>query len=321
MSNDVVFLDPVSPRGHVSINKFFIETLKVREKRLVVSSELSSLYREICNVDTFQEQWLKKGRFLHSYFTFIICLSAIFGEWKKGNSKIIFLSYDITNFFLLSFIGKILKIKLITFEHNTSPGNSKFKKILQKLCLKNVKRICFSKQIQRQYKALNIDTTIIEHPIINESEKINNPVHLESLSRGFEHIVFCPSASADLSELKLFCQKYPRFLFIVKSKKNFNFTNCYASNFFEEYDWIMSKSSFVYLPINIEGRVSGPLFGGIYHSCKIIVNRNEFGQFCHDQFDNLVQYSDVEWVTNKENFNVIEYNQMVINKFNDFLSI
>jgi len=319
MNNEVTFIDPVSPRGHVSINKFYINALKETKNNLIVSSELSDLYNGVCQVNTFSPQRLKKGRLLHSVYTFCISLNAIIAEWRKNNSKIVFLSYDITNFFLLSFVAKILKIELIAFEHNTSPANSKFKQILQKLCLQNVKRICFSRQIQRQYEAINIDATIIEHPIINENEKVNTPVKLESLSSNFEHIVFCPSGSADLSELEKFCKEYPHFLFIVKSKVNLNSTNCYTASFFEDYDWIMSKASFVYLPINIVGRVSGPLFGGIYHSCKVVVNRNEFGFFCHQQFGELVQYSDQYWVTNEEKFDVLKYNNLVASKFNNFI--
>ena len=92
MNKEVTFIDPVSPRGHVSINKFYIEALKERKKKLIVSSELSALYSGICEVSTFSPQWLKKGRLLHSLYTFLLCLNTIIVEWRKNNSKIIFLS-------------------------------------------------------------------------------------------------------------------------------------------------------------------------------------------------------------------------------------
>ncbi len=318
MSNSIVFLDVVSPRGHVSINRFYLKSFPNYKTKLIISNELEESYSDICEVEIFNGKFLKKGRVIHSVFTLMVSLRMLFTHALKKNYTFVLLSYDVTNLFIISFFANFIRGKLIVYEHNTTPGDSLLKKTLQKLCFNKVLRICFSDDIKNEYKRIHQKAIVINHPIVREKDKIGVSSYLKKLVKQYDKIVFCPSANADLSRLTHYCNLYPDYLFIVKSKEKISSKNCYANQFFDEYNWIMNIASFVYLPINITGRVSGPLYGAIYHSCKVIVNRNDFGRFCHIHFAGLVQYDDETWSPNNIEFNVCLYNDLIIKKLQKF---
>lgn len=314
MSTKVVFVDPVSPRGHVSLNRFYLKSFFKQTEILVVAKELEHFYSDICKVNTFNGSFLVKGRLLHFLSTLTISLKVIFSYAFKKDHLIVLLSYDITNFFIISHIAKLLKVELIVFEHNTLPGRSVNKKILQKLCPNNSLRLCYTIKAKQEYIALNKLAVLIPHPLIREIDVNSKNKNIERLINKYERVVFCPSASADVKKVIAHARTKPKFLFIVKCKQSIDASNCFTSAFFDEYDWIMEVSDFVYLPISFSGRVSGPMYGAILHSCKVVVDRNEFGKEAFNQFEGMVQYSDEPWIENKIPFNVNLYNKTIVNK-------
>lgn len=316
----IVLIDAVSPRGHVSINKFYLQTLSKRNVELVVSDELEPLYRGVGKINVFKYAFLTKGRIIHSLYSLFIILKVLFSNFFKRKYILILLSYDITNLFIVSHCAKILGVKLVVFEHNTVPDGSKYKRILQRMCTNEMLRICLLPEAKKEYESLNQSSVVINHPIMRERDKVIENEKLSKLIQQFDKVVFSPSGSADLSELKKYCEKYPKYLFIVKSGEKFDVKNCYTSSFFDEYNWIMTISDFVYLPVKFTKRVSGPMYGAIYHSCKIIVNRNSFGEFALSQFSHSVQYCDENWVTEQRGFDVAAYNSNIADDFLNVLS-
>lgn len=319
MNTKVVFVDPVSPRGHVSLNRFYLKSFINQTKMLVVANELEHFYSDICKVKTFNSSLLVKGRFFHFFSTLIISLKAVISYAFKNDHLIVLLSYDITNLFIISHVAKLLKVKLIVFEHNTLPGRSVNKKILQKLCSNDTLRLCYTPEAKQEYIALNKTAVVIPHPLIKEMDVVGKNKSLEKLINKYERVVFCPSASADVKKLLAHSKKQPKTLFIVKCKQNIDAPNCYTSVFFDEYAWIMEVSDFVYLPISFSGRVSGPMYGAILHSCKVVVDRNKFGKEAYRQFEGMVQYSDEPWIKNKVTFDVNLHNQKIVNKIKKVL--
>jgi hypothetical protein len=319
MNRKVVFLDPVSPRGHVSLNRFYIKSFLNQTEELVVSDELTHFYSDICEVKTIKGRFLRKGRTFHFFYTLMVSLNTLFRHSFKKNHSIVLLSYDITNLFIISHLAKILKIELIVFEHNTLPGSSIFKKTLQKICSNHVLRFCYTPRAKKEYISLNNKAVVIPHPLIKEEAVFSKNKKLDKLINQYEYVVFCPSASADITKLLVHTKAQPQALFIVKSNQNIDFPNCYTSTFFEEYDWIMEVSDFVYLPINFSGRVSGPMYGAILHSCKVVVDRNDFGKEAHKQFEGMIQYSDEPWIKNQVTFNVSLYNDGIVKKIKKYL--
>ena len=113
MSKKIVFLDPVSPRGHVSLNRFYLELFVTQTVILVVSNGLEHFYSDICKVKTFNANFLVKGRFFHFLSTLIISLKTVVSSAFKKNHLVVLLSYDITNLFIISYAAKLLKVELI----------------------------------------------------------------------------------------------------------------------------------------------------------------------------------------------------------------
>jgi len=320
MNGKIIAIDALSPKGHITINDFYLNSMGLNVAMFVIGSSIFSKYNKIENRVEFDDSFLKRGRVIHLLFTLCLVLKYLVIAKVKGIDKVVLFSYDIGNVFILSYVSKILGIKLYLFEHNTIPGEHWAKRWLQRLVLKStVVRFCYTKSALDEFDKLNQSCLFLEHPILeNVSFDQLSDTFLDKASQ-FEYIAFCPSANADVDKIIAFCDLHQNVLFVVKTNLKIKKSNCITKAFFENYNAIMKVSDFIYLPVNLKSRVSGPLFEAMFYGKKIIVELNDFGIFAAGRFNGNVQFSSGEWSVSTRKFDVLSYNNIIKNQLNKTL--
>jgi hypothetical protein len=310
MSGGVVFSDPVAPRGHVKINQFYLNHLASASDYLYVGSDLLKSYDTFnMTVNCFNEKKLSSSRFLHWFYTLLISISSVYRAYRN-RSTVVFFSYDISNLFLVTYLAGLLGVKIKVFEHNTAPGQSIFKKVLQNICYNKVLlRFCYTKDISKQF----YNGVEIGHPMTSLVIPTNNRENIFEVT-SFEHVVFCPSASASLERIYELASKNLSALFIVKSISKIKYKNVICQKYFDNYELVLNSCDYVYLPVSGLDRISGPLYEAIAVSKKVIVDRNDFGKQALAMFPMYVQFFDEPWVISSDTFDKDTYNKQVINK-------
>lgn len=221
-----------------------------------------------------------------------------------------------TNLFLISYISKLLKIDLYTFEHNTIPEDGFFKSLLQRMCLKNVSRICYTPKAVDVFKKIGQRALYIPHPAIKLNVIKNNDNELDAC---YKKMVFCPSGSSDLELIKLKAKEHSDFLFVVKSNEKIKIKNVLVKRYFNNYGFLIENADFVYLPVSFSSRVSGPFFEALAHSKIIIVNDNDFGRFVKSKYPNNVCFVNEHWFGKSNYYNDEDHNNLISNEIKKHL--
>ena len=203
----------------------------------------------------------------------------------------VFFSYDVSSFFLVTWLSKLLRFKIVTFEHNTIPKKNRFQKIFHLLASKNITRVCYTPDGVSLYQELGKLSKLVLHPIIEKAELINRVGVKVDAER-----VFCPSASGNLNRTIEFSKKHPDKIILLKTSQHVDLKNVKTATFFEDYNQILASSGFIYLPVELVGRISGPFYEAISINKLIIVRDNEFGRFVKKSFPNNVLYDDVDFL-------------------------
>ena len=312
------YFDPLAPKGHLTLNKFYIDNLARAGDLIFVGESIGSYFSNHGEVRTFPEHNLTKGRLIHSIYTFFLGLVCIYIARRKS-SNICFLSYDMTNFFALTHIARLFGLKVYSFEHNTSPSGSKIKGVLQSLCSKKLTRFCYTESIKSEFK-FKKNIIVIPHPLLkNLSKKIELEPDFFCIKSNYKNVIFCPSATADMNRVESVAQHMPDTLFVVKSKKILSYKNLYIKPFFENYDKMMEIADFVYLPLNDCSRVSGPFFEGVCKGKNILLEKNRFGYEMKKQFPDHVQFIKDVFIKRTAKFDITSYNNRIISLLKETL--
>jgi hypothetical protein len=308
----IIFCDPVAPTGHLTINKFYIDTLSSLNDTFYVSNTMLKHFNHKVHCISFNADFLKKGRFAHWLYTLFISLKCM-RHAKNAGHIVYFLSYDIGNLFILTFWARLSKVKIVVFEHNTVPGNSKAKQLLQRLCVtKNLFRLCYTGKMANQFIG---NTFLIPHPIlINKSLSKDVDLDFLTLKKKYNTVVFCPSASASVDKVIDLASKMLDVLFVFKSEKINPNNNIYTQKYFDNYNFFIENADFIYLPIESDDRVSGPLFEAICANKKVLVDTTDFGITSMELFPDNVQFVEDKWQKASLTFNVEVYNQSIVSQ-------
>jgi hypothetical protein len=286
-------VDPLSPGGHVSLNAFYLESLGASLAGLVMSEEMSQRLAPRAGGKPFDARPLSRGRLIHALYSLYVTLRSVLSFRVRNIRCVVVLSYDLLVLPFLSLVARLVGVQLVVFEHNTIPFESALKIRVQRLGNpKVVHRVCFREDVARAYREIGQDAHWIPHPILSNRTSIRGEdEEINDRRRDFEGIVFCPSASARQDRILELAAAHPEILFVVKSRHAAEAENCIFREYFDCYDWVMENADYVYLPSDLEWKVSGPFFEALRVGKRIIVDPSGFGWFAKQQFPASVSFA------------------------------
>ena len=288
------FIEGLSPRGHVELNKFYLTKLYTQIHTVFIGQSLSNYYSGMDNVQFYDRETQGKLRIVRALKFVTTNLQLLRKAKKMGIRSVCYLSYDHLLFFLVVYFARIQNIKLFTFEHNTIPI-SMFHSFLQFLCFKGATRFCFTEDVCNIYIKMNQKAHWISHPILPAGKEIHAPEEFQLLRKKYDFIVFCPSSSSLESKIIERAKNHVNICFIVKTNNVYDLENIITANFFENYSKILSSVDFVYLPFNLKYRVSGPFFDAIGANKPIILSKGSFYLYANHNFPEHVIADTETW--------------------------
>lgn len=288
MNSRLALVDLQSPLGHLGIINFYIKNLEKNISYTILNKKIRPYIKEK-NINFFLYE---KNIFLR----FLNVISACNYLISKDVKKILFLSYEIKFFFLISFYLRYKKITFFLVEHDTLNLKKKVNFFFNKLIDRSVIRLVYTKN---QYffvkKFFKTDCYITNHPIIKDNKDLNKlylntNIDLNNLTKNYKGLILIPSRfNINFSHLYSFIEKNKNFLFITLSKKVKNLKNIiFIENIRED---IIKKVDAIYLPLNdlvYRYRVSSWIYKGISYKKKIILDSNFTYKFEKKRFDNFI---------------------------------
>lgn len=326
MNTKIALVDLQAPLGHLGIINFYIKNLNKNINYFFLNKKIKS-YIKGKNINFFS---CRKNFFLRFLDLIIVCNFLI----SKGVKKIIFLSYEIKIFFLISFYLRYKEITFFIFEHDTLNLKKKFSFFFNKLIDRSVIRLVYTKN---QYLFVrNFFKTkcyITNHPIIKDYKNINKlysnkEIKLNNFRKNYKGVILIPSRfNINFSNLYSFIKKNNEFLFIVLSKKiKISKNIIFIENIREN---IIKKIDAIYLPLNdliYSYRVSSWIYKGIAYNKKIILDKGFTFKFEKKRFKKFIFHTN-ESLENiirnkiilKKDF-IKDYNLKLVNDLNFLIS-
>ena len=319
MSTKIALVDLQSPLGHLGIINFYIKNLKKNIIYIFLNKKVKPYIKEK-NINYFL---YKKNIFLRFLNSIAVCNYLI----SKDVKKILFLSYEVKFFFLISFYLKYKKITFFIVEHDTLSLEKKFNFFFNKLIDRSAIRLVYTKN---QYffvkKFFLTDSYIVDHPIIKDYKDLSKlyshkDIDLNNFRKNYKGVILIPSRfNINFSNLYSFVEKHSDFLFIVLSKKikilkNIIFIENISENIIKSVDAI-------YLPLNdlvYRYRVSSWIYKGVSYNKKIILDNEFTYKFEKKRFNNFIfntSESLVNIIKNKTNIKknfIKNYNLKLVN--------
>ena len=288
MNSRLALVDLQSPLGHLGIINFYIKNLKKNISYTILNKKIRPYIKEK-NINFFLYEKNIFLRFLNLIFACNYLIS-------KDVKKILFLSYEIKFFFLISFYLRYKKITFFLVEHDTLNLKKKFNFFFNKLIDRSVIRLVYTKN---QYffvkKYFKTDCYITNLPIIKDNKDVsklysNTNIDLNNFTKNYKGLILIPSRfNINFSCLYSFIEKNKNFLFIVLSKKIKILKNIiFIENIREN---IIKKVDAIYLPLNdlvYRYRVSSWIYKGISYNKKIILDNNFTYKFEKKKFNNFI---------------------------------
>lgn len=277
----VVVYEGVSPKGHVVFNKEYFNILAGTISAAYIGTSVSKHYDTYPHI-VFDDSFVNKNRLKHA-IGFLIQSIKILLQMKRSNSKkLILLSYDIVALPFLTLLAKVLFIELYTIEHNTIPVNY-INRFIQKMCFRNVCRICLTPNSAKVFKLLGGKSRYINLPLVklNRAKNFPDKKRRSSPNRPF---VFCPSINSDLKVIYDVAAANKDLDFLVKSEGNsLNLPNVKCVTYFNNYLELMESCEIVFIPYQLAYRVSGPLFEAVSLNKKVLLlpgNLYDYASLC-----------------------------------------
>ena len=295
-------IDYLSPVGHLPIINFYIKNLENRLSSIHVNSKIEK--------NLIKNKKINFINFNKNFISRVSQLIKLFRVLKKNKiKKIIMLSYEPIDLFLLGIFFNLSFFEIFIFEHDTLNE----KKILRFFMIKylniNIIHLVFTfKSKKLLKKKFNRNAIIVNHPII----KIKN----NSEKKIEKRIILIPTRHHFNKRLiDNFIKKNLGFNFYILSKKSNIRKNLFGNlkkvkliEFINNKD--IKKITAIYLPLDNEiykYRISAWLYVGIAYNKKIILEQNNLYQYEKKRFPNHI-------LLNK-NKNFLKYNFKIKNKF------
>lgn len=288
MNSKIALVDLQSPLGHLGIINFYTKNLKKNITYIFLNKKIRPYIKQK-NINFFSYQ---KNFFLRFLNLIVLCNYLI----SKDVKKILFLSYEIKFFFLISFYLRYKKIKLFLFEYDTLNLKRKFDFFFNKLIDRSAIRLVYTKnQYSFVKNFFRTDCYITNHPIIKDYKCLNKLyskkyIDLNNFRKNYKGIILIPSRfNINFSRLFYFIEKNNNFLFIILSKKIQTLKNTiFIENIREN---IIKKVDAIYLPLDdliYRYRVSSWIYKGILYNKKIILDKDFTYKFEKKRFNNFI---------------------------------
>ena len=288
MNTKIGLVDLQSPLGHLGIINFYIKNLKKNIDYIFLNKKIG-LYTKEKKINFFV---YRKNFFLRFLDFIVVCNFLI----SRNVKKIVFLSYEIKFFFLISLYLRYKKITIFLVEHDTLNLKKRLDFFLNRLVDRSVIRLVYTKNqyffVKNFFKN---NCFIINHPIIKNyknNNKIysNNDIKLNNFRKNYKGLILIPSRfNINFSHLYSYVEKNNEFLFVVLSKKIKILKNII---FFENIkENTIKKFDAIYLPLNdlvYRHRVSSWIYKGISYNKKIILDKELTYKFEKKRFYNYI---------------------------------
>jgi hypothetical protein len=319
MNTRVALVDLQSPLGHIGIINFYIKNLKKNISYIFLNKKIRPYVKEK-NINFYLYE---KNIFLRFLNLISVCNYLI----SKDIKKILFLSYEVKFFFLISFYLRYKKITFFLVEHDTLNLKKRFNFFLNKLIDRSAIRLVYTKN---QYffvkKFFRTHCYITNHPIIKDNKDLsklysNTNTNLNKYIKKYKGFILIPSRfNINFSHLYSFIEKNKNFLFIVLSKKIKILKNViFIENIREN---IIKKVDAIYLPLNdlvYHYRVSSWIYKSISYNKKIILDNDFTYKFEKKRFNNFIFNTNMclekiirNKINTKKNF-IKDYNLKLVN--------
>lgn len=281
--------DMMSPRGHVRLNTFYLSNACGGDCRFYISEDLAVEYK---GFDVFSLGKKPCGSSVLERMALAFRVLRIARQQKARD--VVFLSYDLATFPLVSNVLHRMGVKVACFEHNTAPS-SVLRGMFQRLGATSVRRFVYTPYLKELYQSKGIEAEYVPHPCLPCATQPDGVHEWKSIvsghSRGFTKTGFCPSSSVTVTQMEEIAGLYPDVLFVMKSNKASRLPNLLTAPYFKYYGNAMEQCNFVTVPCSSDHRVSGPVFEALAMGKPVMVLENLFGKYMKSAFPDQVFFS------------------------------
>lgn len=290
-------LDVYEAKGHIALNKFFLNELKNDYNITIIGSKgftdnYNDIEMSVINTTPFD----LANKLIFRVYSFCVLLRAVFYGIKNSDSKLLILSYEEVTFSLFSRLLCTIFDSVACFEHATIPNNNshKIKRVSFSLISRKVVHLVFE-----EYMAILLRETfykqakVVFHPCLlgcfNDSSLKNNIIS-----------VFCPSGgvSANFHEkVAEHAEVYKNFFYYGKTCNNENKAEKYflLKKYYDDYNDVFCNSDIILFPLAYDYRVSGVFYEALSKSKIVFMRDSIFSRFCLDKYgDEFVRIYSTE---------------------------
>lgn len=311
----MIYIDMMSPVGHIRINRFYLGALWQAGDILLTGRNLSKHF------SGFDKVLIKDNSSSLATRVFVF-LQIIYQVFRVSDRKVCFLSYDLALMPILMFVLRVIGCRVIAFEHNTVPETT-LKKIFQKASGKDLLHVTYAEHVSHTFEYLRLSSCVVDHPALVPERAANWPEVkcLESIKGSFEKIIYSPSGSVRWGDIKKVALEYPEYLFVFKGKPLSDEYNVISFGVIEGYFEMMSFCDAVYIPFDWKTKVSGPFFEAMAMGKIVVLKDNDFGRFCKSKFPDRVGFriSEIDFNLMPE-FGIVDYNNEIVEKLNQIIN-
>lgn len=316
-SVSLLALDMWSARGHVNLNNFYLRELAAWKPVLYVSADLQKKYADL-TTRSFGKKPCGSG-ILDQLKTGLRVISILV---RQRPHQVVFLSYDLLTFSVISHVAGIVGTKVLCFEHNTAP-RTRSQRFLHRIMSSGVKRLVYATHILPFYVGAGIEAIYVPHPCVRVNEAPSNDGDWRGIlaehRQRFKKVAFCPSASVNLELIEQVADEHADTLFVCKNTRSSARENVECHKYFKAYGEALEGCDFVCVLFPFEHKVSGPVFEAIAVGKPVMVLPNAFGKYMKLLFPDKIFYP-TEDVPRDSVISVCEYNRQIVKAISQIIS-
>ncbi|ALM72124.1 hypothetical protein [Vibrio vulnificus] len=267
----LIIADTLSEKGHYKFNNEILNWMCKEDIDFIsfFSSDFFDNKSENENNLSFSSFFLyKKNMIVYVSFQFLLHLRLLLLS-HKNDKKVILLSYEIYSFSIISYLYRLMGVKVLVVEHNTVPNSSsKIKSVFYSLISSHVKHLCLESYISNYVSnEFGKKSAFFQHPIL-----IENEINYTKSKFNNQSYFFMPSSTVEASVadsiIKLFALNPSEHL-LMKDIGCIRSKNVEKQKFFEDYYNLLMKADGVILPQDFSYRVSGVFYESLAYVNKV----------------------------------------------------
>lgn len=304
-----LIFDMMGPKGHIRLNTFYLSEL-FYNCQFFVCRDLLCYYQKFKALPLGEYSC---GESLLQRLMVSLRVVHIVRQQKAEN--VVFLSYDLLTFPLVSNVLHWAGVKVICFEHNTAPS-TRLRRMFHSLSARAVRHFVYTPYLEELYNFLGLDAVYVPHPCLSCETHPSGSTEWKTLvsKRSYEdrRIGFCPSGSVTITQMEEIARLYADVLFVMKSKESSRQSNLISVPYLQLYGDALSQCDFVVVPFASTYKVSGPVFEAIAMKKPVLVQNNAFGKYLKALFRDQIFYVGEAIPTNFIPFDTVTHNEEVI---------